>query len=144
MNLPADLRHFREQTLNGTVIMGRKTFESLPEAMRPLPNRQNIVLSLAEAAFQGAQHARSIEEAYDLAETENINVIGGEQIYRLALPTIDQVIATEIDTVVRDGDAEFPALSDSEWVQIAIEEHSRDERNTFDYSFVTYERRNSK
>lgn len=142
-SLPADLRHFREQTIDGTVIMGRKTFESLPEAMRPLPRRQNIVLSLGQVAFEGVQLAHSLEEAYGLAESENVSVIGGEQIYRLALPTIDQVMATEIHTTIQDGDAVFPELSDEAWMVTEREPHTSDSQNAFDYTFVTYERRDS-
>lgn len=142
-SLPADLRHFREETVGGTVIMGRKTFESLPESMRPLPQRQNIVLSLGQTAFEGALHAHSLEEAYALAEHEQVSIIGGEQIYRLALPTVDQIIATEIDTNVSDGDAVFPELPSDEWDRVAVDSHPSDGKNAFNYSFVTYLRRHS-
>lgn len=137
--LPADMRHFRELTEGKTVIMGRKTFESLPEQFRPLPRRQNIIISLSQTAIEGAQVATSMSDAYAQAENEPI-IIGGEQIYRLALPTVDQVFATEIFAKAIKGDAFFPELPADEWRVDTIEEHQADEKNKYDYSFITYRR----
>jgi len=136
-SLPADMKHFREVTEGGTVIMGRKTYDSLPDRMRPLPNRQNIVLSMGQVAGEGFQVAQSLEDAYSLANSDVISIIGGGQIYELAFPTVDQILATEIDTNVNDGDVRFPHLS-LEWHESERQDFESDDRNKYGYSFVTY------
>ena len=138
--LPADMHHFRELTLARTVIMGRKTFESIG---RPLPKRQNIVVSrMSQLALENVTFARSLEEAYFLAE-HDICVIGGGEIFRAALPDIDVVHATEIDAVF-GGDTRFLELEPAEWDEIGREAHIADDRNQFDYSFVTYSKKISR
>lgn len=138
--LPADLRRFKELTEGTSVVMGRKTFESLPEAYRPLPNRQNIVVSLTQRAFEGAVIANSLEDAFLRADAD-IMVIGGAQIYRQALPLVDRVYATEISTRTEDGDAFFPYLPVADWDVTEFEPHLPDDQNRFGYSFLTYLRR---
>ena len=138
--LPADMAHFKAQTLGASVIMGRVTYESLPESFRPLPNRQNIILSMGNQAFQGALTVHSLEEAFAQAENEPA-IIGGAQIYNLALPQVDRIIATEIDTVVEGGDAFFPTPPEDEWSVTDRQDFQAEGRNRFDYSFVTYDRR---
>lgn len=133
-SMPADMRHFRELTIGKSVIMGRKTFESIG---RPLPERQNIVVSrLGGIAVNGIVVARSLDEAYELAD-HDISVIGGGQIYEAALPDMDIVYATEIDTNL-EGDALFPELSKDQWSEQDRIEHAADDKNKYDYSFVTY------
>jgi len=139
--LPADLRHFKELTEGESVIMGRRTFDSLPENFRPLPNRQNIVLSLSAQAIYGVQVAHSLDEAYSLAGDDAF-VIGGAEIYAQALPTIDRIYATEIEHRTVNGDAFFPVLPQAEWCIDDIQEFDADARNKYNYSFVTYIRRN--
>ena len=139
--IPADMHHFKELTNGQSVIMGRRTFESIPEAFRPLPNRQNIVLSLSAQAIEGAQVARSLDEAYELAG-ENAFVIGGANVYHQALPTVERVFATEILARTLNGDAFFPALPKADWEITDIQDFQADERNKYDYSFITYDRRN--
>jgi dihydrofolate reductase len=136
--LKDDMVRFRRLTRGGTVIMGRKTFDSLPERMRPLPERQNIVISLGLTACTGVQIARSLEEAYRLSYHDEINVIGGGQIYELALPTADRIYATEIETKTEGGDALFPEIDMNEWTEVEREQFSADDRNKFSFSFVTY------
>lgn len=136
--LPADMKHFRETTTGGSVIMGRKTFESLPENYRPLPNRQNIVLSMGVVAGAGFQIARSLDEAYALAKHEEIHVIGGGQVYEAAMSTVDRVYATEIDTLVAGADTYFPVMHSNEWHETGREDFPADDRNGYGYSFVTY------
>ncbi len=138
--LPADMRHFKELTTDTSVIMGRTTYESLPKQYRPLPHRQNIVLSLSQRAIEGAIVASSLEDAYAKADKE-IMVIGGESIYRQALPTVNRVFATEILARTKNGDAFFPELSPDEWECAEYEAHPADNENHFAYSFVTYVRR---
>ena len=139
--LPADMRHFKELTEDESVIMGRRTFDSLPDAYRPLPHRKNIVLSLSATAIDGAFVARSLDEAYELAG-ENPIVIGGADIYQQALPTVNRVFATEIMARTVGGDAFFPELPPSEWEITDIQDFEADDKNKYDYSFVTYLRRN--
>jgi len=136
--LPADMQRFRDITMGDAVIMGRKTFESLPERFRPLPGRQNIVLSLGEVAGKGFQVARSLDEAYELAESDEIHVIGGAQIYNLALDTADRIYSTEINTTVAGADAYFPYISRNEWTKTESHSFPEDEKNRFSYSFNTY------
>jgi len=136
--LPADMKRFRELTTNDTVIMGRKTFESLPDNYRPLPNRQNIVLTMGSLAANGFEVAHSLDEAYSLARNEEIHIIGGGQIYAAAIDTVDRIYATEIDTVVENADAYFPLISQDEWVSSEQQIFAADEKNKFGYSFLTY------
>jgi dihydrofolate reductase len=137
--LPADLKHFAEVTRGGTVIMGRKTFESLPQKYRPLPGRQNIVLSMAEQAVGGVLTVPNLAMAYQQAEHEPF-IIGGGQIYALALPTVTRVMATEVIGRAMNADAFFPELPPNKWAITSREDHGLDEFNRYPYSFVTYER----
>jgi dihydrofolate reductase len=139
--LPADMRRFRELTTDQSVIMGRKTYESLPEAYRPLPRRQNIIMSLSVTAIQGAEVVHNFDEAYETAKHEAF-IIGGAEIYAQSLPTVDKVFATEILTSTAKGDAFFPELKRDEWITEDALDFPADEKNRYDYSFVTYVRRN--
>lgn len=109
--IPSDLRRFKDLTLGHPIIMGRKTFDSLPK--RPLPGRSNVVITRdASWAHEGVTRASSIEEAIAAAQTlsgsEEVFVIGGAQIYALALPHADRLLLTEIDAGAPDADAVFP------------------------------------
>ncbi len=134
--LPADMRHFRELTTGNTVIMGRKTYDSIG---KPLPNRTNIVVTKQDVTIDGAIVVNSINEAYEKADSDKVCIIGGAQIYELTLNTVDTIYATEINTK-SNGDVFFPTISD-EWVETAREDFEADETNLFDYSFVTYTKR---
>lgn len=138
--LPADMRRFKELTEGSSVIMGRKTWESLPDAYRPLPNRENIVISMSQTALQGAQVAHGMEDAFSKASGE-IMVIGGASVYEQALPLADRVFATQINTYTPDGDAFFLKLPLEEWEITEHTNHLADQRNRFAYSFITYLRR---
>ncbi len=140
--LPADMKHFKETTSGSSVIMGRKTFESLPEQHRPLRNRQNIILTLSGQAIEGVLTATSLGDAFSQADNREVFVIGGAQVYEQALPYVDRLFTTEIDTIVDDGDAKFPAINSDEWYMAYQKEHQPDEHNAFGYSFITYLRRN--
>ena len=130
-HLPADLRRFKELTSGGTVVMGRKTWDSLPERFRPLPNRRNVVVS--RNGCDAPEVCRSVEEALAAGDCF---VIGGGDVYAQALPLADRVYATEVAAVV-DGDVLFPVLGD-EWR--AAERSDPIEENGHVYAFVTYER----
>ncbi len=118
-HLPEDMRHFRETTRGKPVVMGRKTWESLPEKFRPLPGRQNIVVSRDPAyKAHGADLAGSLEGALALAGgAEEVFVIGGEQLYRAALPFADRLYLTEVE-LEPEADAFFPELNPAVWQEV--------------------------
>jgi dihydrofolate reductase len=137
-HLPADLKHFKALTTGHTVIMGRKTWESLPEKFRPLPGRQNIVVT-RNAAYRakGAVVVASLPAAVTAAQGEEAFVIGGAEMYAAALPLADRLQLTEIDAAF-DGDTLFPASDPRQWREAAREAHC--DETGLDYAFVTYER----
>ena len=118
-HLPEDMKHFRETTRGKPVVMGRKTWESLPEKFRPLPGRQNIVVSRDPAyKAHGADLAGSLEGALALAGgAEEVFVIGGEQLYRAALPFADRLYLTEVE-LEPEADAFFPELNPAVWQEV--------------------------
>lgn len=137
-HMPADLRHFKSLTLHKPVIMGRKTFAAIG---RPLPERRNIVVSRDRGFIApGGEVAHSLEDALQRVSAEpEAMVIGGGEIYRAALPRARRIHLTRIHATVQ-ADAFFPELPASEWKEVAREDHAADDRNPFDYSFITYER----
>ncbi len=138
-HLPEDMARFRVLTLGRTVVMGRRTWDSLPDRFRPLPGRRNVVVTRQESwAAEGAERAASLEDALALAGDEEVAVIGGAELYAAALPLADVLELTELDVDV-EGDVRFPA-----WDRADFEEVERVERVTDDgtpYSFATYRRR---
>ena len=118
-HLPEDLAHFKRVTLNHPVIMGRKTWDSIPPKFRPLPGRTNIVVTRqADWHEKGAQCSSSLREALQQCENSNqVWVIGGAQIYAQALPLADELVVTEIDAAF-DGDAHAPAIG-PDWRAVA-------------------------
>ena len=139
--LPADLKRFKELTTDHTVVMGRKTHDSIIARIgKPLPNRHSIVLTRdGEFRAEGVEVCNSIEELVKkLPAEQEVFVIGGEQIYEALMPYTDRIYLTEVDVEV-DGDAFFPEIT-AEWREISREAHARDEKNEHDYSYVTYEK----
>ena len=137
-HLPADLKHFRALTMGHAVIMGRKTWESLPEKFRPLPGRQNIVVTRnAGYAAAGAEIAASLPAALALARGTQAFVIGGAELYRAALALADRLELTEI---ARDyeGDTFLPARDPAQWRETSREAQRDD--NGLDFAFVSYRR----
>lgn len=109
-HLPEDMAHFKAMTAGKPVLMGRKTWESLPPRFRPLPGRRNLVLTRG-APIEGAETVRSIDEALSLcADAPELCVIGGAEIYALALPRADRVELTEVDQAYPTADCWFPDL----------------------------------
>jgi dihydrofolate reductase len=137
-DLPADLKHFKEITTGHSIIMGRKTYESLG---RPLPNRQNIVMSRLPIRDEGIFWANRIDDAYNIANDDQVFVIGGGQIYRLALTYTDVIYATEVDALFSNADVFFPEISDELWQEVSREHHEKDDLNKYNYDFVVYKRR---
>lgn len=140
-HLPEDQRHFRRLTTGHPVIMGRTTWESLPERFRPLPGRRNIVVTRNPAwRADGAEAAHSVDAALALASgADKAYVIGGGELYRAALPFADELVLTEIDRDF-DGDARFPDWDRSRYREALRERHRAAPPNDFDYAFVTYRR----
>jgi dihydrofolate reductase len=138
-HLPADFKHFKEVTTGHPIVMGRKTFESIG---KPLSGRTNIVIT-ADAGYsaEGCLVAHSLEEALRLAEGaaggDECFMIGGAQIYALALPKAQTVYLTKVHGAF-DGDAFFPKLNEKEWRLVNSETHKKDEKNPFDYDFLTF------
>lgn len=139
-NLPEDLQHFRRTTTGCPVIMGRRTWDSLPAAFRPLPGRRNIVLSRnAALEVPGAESATRLDQALArLSDAPRIFVIGGEQIYRMALPQADELILTEV-RAEPPADAFFPAWDPQAFIETQrIPGQGGPEAPAYD--FVTYRR----
>lgn len=137
-SMPTDMRHFKLLTYGHAVIMGLKTLEMMK---KPLPDRQNIVLSRQPETIKGATVVTNLQDAYRAVEPGRETwVIGGGQIFRLALDTIDRIYATEIDTVIPDCDVFFPKIDKTKWRERDRKHHEADERNKYAFDFVTYER----
>lgn len=136
--LPEDMKFFRETTRGASVVMGRKTWESLPSRFRPLPDRRNIVVTRQKDYLApGAEVACSLEQALALAEQEPTFVIGGAELYALALPRARRLLLTEL-AVAPEADTFFPTFSRSEWLETARREGISGDGTA--YAFVTYER----
>jgi dihydrofolate reductase len=138
--IPEDARRFREVTIGHPVVMGRRTWESLPDRFRPLPGRRNVVVTRnPDWRADGAERAGSLEDALRLLEgAERVSVIGGAQLYGEALPLADELLLTEIDLEV-EGDTFFP-----DWDRLAFDETSREEHvseHGVRFAFVRYARR---
>ena len=134
-HLPADLAHFKKVTMGKPIIMGRKTYQSIG---RPLPGRENIIITRdQEFAADGCTVVHSLEAALDSRDGE-LMIIGGGQIYSLAIDHATRIHMTIVDAEP-DGDVSFPAL-DPSWRTVVREEFSADDRNAHDLSFVTLER----
>ena len=139
--LPEDMAHFRRTTLSHPVIMGRRTWDSLPPRFRPLPGRRNIVVTRnAGWKAEGAETAASPEEALALVADEmRAFVIGGADLWAAVLPQVDLLVLTEIDRDF-EGDTHFPAFDRTHFAEIDREAHHAAPPNDFDYAFVTYRR----
>ena len=140
-HLSADLRRFKELTTGHTVIMGRKTFQSLPKGA--LPNRRNIVLTRQQdASFPGTEVYSSIDEALShCSQEEKVYIMGGAQVYSQALSMADELEITLVHDSPAQADTFFPEFgSDESWHLINREDHEPDEKNPYPYSFLTYRR----
>jgi dihydrofolate reductase len=144
-HLPGDLKYFKRITMGKPVVMGRRTFESIG---RPLPGRTNVVISRnPRFAAQGVQVAASLDQALELAAeiarsdgVDELVVIGGEQIYREALPRAQRLYLTEVHADI-EGDTVLPPVRWEEWREVSRELHAAGGADAYDYSFVVFERR---
>jgi dihydrofolate reductase len=140
-HLPDDLKRFKAQTLGKPVLMGRKTAESLGRA---LPKRRNLVLTRSgRVPFDGMEAVASLEEARAFAVADDADalcVIGGGELYALALPFASRLHLTHVDTVVEGADAFFPAFDPADWRVVSRTEHAADDRHAFAFAFADYAR----
>lgn len=137
--LPNDLKRFKTLTTGHTIIMGRKTFESLPKGA--LPNRRNIVLSSQNILFPGAECFHNLSDALEACKDEiEVFIIGGASLYKEAMPIADRLYITEIDDSEKEADAFFPEISLDIWEEKSRECHSTDEKHLYSYSFCDYDR----
>ncbi|MCR4920886.1 MAG: dihydrofolate reductase [Bacteroidaceae bacterium] len=138
--LPDDLRRFKSLTTGHTIVMGRRTFESLPKGA--LPNRRNIVLSRSNRVFEGAEVFPTLDDALRAtAADDEVFIIGGASLYAQALPVADRLCLTEIDDTPSQADAFFPTFSADEWEVAFSERHEADERHAHPFRFVDYVRK---
>ena len=139
--LPNDLKRFKALTTGHTILMGRRTFESLPKGA--LPNRRNVVLSTNPSmVFPGAERFTSLDEALrHCAADEQVYIIGGASLYNQAMSLADELCLTEIDAEAPQVDALFPEIDPDLWVEKERVPQPKDEKHPYDYAFVTYQRR---
>lgn len=142
--LPGDLKYFKQATMGKPIIMGRKTYESIG---KPLPGRLNIVISRDPTfSADGAKVVSSLSGAIELAESQAMidgvdeaMIIGGAQIYALALPEVDRLYVTQVHADI-EGDAYFPAFDSAEWTELGRDDFLAEGPNPYDYSFIVYQR----
>lgn len=139
-HLPNDLKHFKEVTSGHTVIMGKRTWFSLPK--HPLPNRKNIVISdVPGEQLEGAIMAYSIQEAVDLVlPEEEAFVVGGGMIYKQFEPIADKLYITHIHHAFEGADTFFPMIDRGKWVAdgVGFPVNQKDEKNPYDHTFINY------
>jgi dihydrofolate reductase len=140
-HLPADLQRFKALTTDHVIIMGRKTYESIG---KPLPNRTTIVITRqSDYKPAGIIVSNSLEEAILKAKSisrEDVYIVGGAEIYQLSLALADQILVTQLHDIF-DGDAFFPEISMDTWEIVERERGVTDEKNKFQYSFLTYQKK---
>lgn len=138
-HLPNDLKFFKRTTNHHTIIMGRKTFESIG---RPLPNRENIVITRnPNYKADGIRCFESLRAAITYCESkakDEVFFIGGAQIYKECIPWTDKLYITKVNTIIDNGTAFFPELDWSKWTLLEKEAHEKDEKNAFNHTFETY------
>ncbi len=142
-NLPDDMKFFKEKTTGHHVIMGRKNYESIPAKWRPLPNRQNVIITRnIELNIPDVIIVNSIELALQIAEeageTEAF-IIGGGEIFNMGLSLTDRIYYTDIKESF-DGDTFFPKINKNEWVETGRIPHPKDDRHSVDFDFVTFDK----
>lgn len=137
-HLPADLAYFKKTTLGHTVIMGRKTFESVG---RPLPGRCNVIITRDKNyKREDCVVLNSIEEVIEYCSDKDVFIIGGADIYTKLFPYTDKLYITLIEASF-EGDAFFPEINYDEWKLVSRTKGPRDEKNPYDYDFLVYERK---
>lgn len=138
--LPNDMKHFKEITLHHAVIMGRRTYESLPNGA--LPDRKNLILtSVPESYYDNAFACISLEDALQLcASEEEVFIIGGAMVYKEAIDQAQTLYITEIHHTFENADSYFPEIDKNNWKEVNRKDFQADEKHKYSYSFVIYER----
>ena len=137
-HLPADLAYFKKLTTGKSILMGRKTYDSIG---RPLPNRRNIVITRnSNISIPGCEVVSSIDHALELTkEDPEVMVIGGASLCEQLLPKINRLYITKIDGEF-EGDVFFPKYDDFDWREVSCEAHSKDNSNAYSYKFIVLDR----
>ena len=138
-HLPDDLKYFKRLTTNHTIVMGRRTYESIG---RPLPNRRSIVIS-RDPAFRanGVEVARSLEKALAMAAGDDeVFIIGGAEVFERGIELADRIYLTMIHADV-EGDVQFPPIDEAEWEAVKRQYHAADDRHAYAFTFITYQRK---
>lgn len=139
-HLPSDLQFFKKSTLNCTIIMGRKTFDSIGKA---LPKRKNIVITRnPQFNAAGCTVVQNLSEALSHADSEEVFIVGGANIYEQSMHIAHKLYITHVHERF-EADTFFPAIDSSIWKEVFREEHYKDEKHAYDFSFVIYEKINS-
>ena len=144
-HLPEDMAHFKRITLGCPVIMGRKTWESLPAKFRPLAGRPNIVVSRdASLKYEGCKNVTSIEDGIKFAKDngeEELMIIGGGEIYKLAFHLTDRIYLTRVHHAFPEADTHFPEIKNEEWETVSTELIRADEKHKYDFEFIELRRK---
>jgi|SRR6185312_2276268 len=142
-DLPKDMKHFRATTSGKIVVMGRKTWDSLPK--KPLAKRKNYVLS-KDVSFNpdGAKVLNSVEEVLELSKNSEVFIIGGGEIYEQFLPHADKLILTHVHVVHPFASTFFPDYDTKEWTPVSMIKHEEDDKHQHSFTFATYSRKNKK
>ena len=136
-HLPGDLKHFKDITSGHSLIMGRKTFDSVG---KPLPNRRNIVVTRQAITISGCEVVNSIDKALELCKDEDeVFIGGGAEIYKQAMKLTDRIYLTIVHQDF-EADTFFPEIDSSDWKEVSHEDHQPDHKNLIAYSFITLER----
>lgn len=140
-NLPKDMQHFKSATSGKTVVMGRKTWDSLP--VKPLPKRKNFVVTMDEEfSPEGATTLYSIDEVLELGKKQDIYVIGGGEIYYQLIDDADRLLITHVHTINQDARVHFPDFGFKEWDMIGKPtKHEADDKHKHSFSFAEYKRK---
>lgn len=135
-HLPNDLKWFKSLTTGKTVVMGRKTYDSIG---RPLPNRRNIIITRnTDLQIEGCEIAHSLQDALQLAAGEKeVFIMGGGQIYKEAWPIAEKLYLTRVHTE-KEGDTVIPPIHSTEWTEVARDPHAADEKHPYSYTFISY------
>lgn len=138
-HLPNDLRYFKNITTGHTIVMGRKTYESIG---RPLPNRKNVILSRQSLELpESVSQIQDINDIKKLAQSnEQIFILGGAEVYRQTIDLADELFITQINESFT-ADTYFPQVNLLEWQQVSAEQGLRDEKNDYDYKFLRFTRK---
>ena len=138
--LPKELQHFKQTTLNKTVLMGRKTFESLG---KPLKDRKNVILTRQkDLKIEGCEIVHTVEEALEKYSQEELMITGGGEIYELFMPYADYIYLTVVDVNITNADAYFPSINEKEFLLIDSKFNEKDSKNPYNFTIYTYKRVN--